>query len=178
MALNEVSNICDRSGDTQKLLQLFDDKCFKIIDGSDAKSAFCLDDFAFPVDGHSCISIDIEMIGGELVLFDNYVQIIGSPSQDLTQDKQYVRGILLKVDYPSLDDNGEEILITDKKVSLYIEDVDTLQYRRYPMYNLFSLFTNPKSNDPADLINKIKIVNPSDIFNVNISGLLIYGKAQ
>ena len=178
MALNDVNNICDRSGDTQKLLQLFDDKCFKIIDGADAKTAFCLDKFAFPVDGHSCISIDIESDGGEIILFNNDVSIIGSPSQDLTQDRQYVRGILLNIEYPSLDSNGDEILITDKNSELYIEDVETLQYRKYPIYNYFALFTNPKSNNPSDLINKIKIVNPNTMFNISITGLLVYGKVQ
>lgn len=178
MAINNINSICDRTEDTQKMLQLFDDRCLKIIDGADAKTAFCLNKFAFPVDGHSCISIDIESEGGEIVLFNNDISIIGSPADDLSKDQNYVRGILLNIEYPSLDLNGEEISILDKSVDLYIEDVNSLQYKRYPLYNLFALFTNPKSNDPNDLINKIKIVNPNDNFNISITGLLIYGKVQ
>jgi hypothetical protein len=177
MALNEVNNICDKSGANQKILQLFNNKCFTIVDGADSKSVFCLDDFAFPVDGSSCISIDIEMDNGEIILFDNNIELIGSPAEPLVEGKQYVRGILLKIDYPENDNNGEEIDITNKRVELYIEDSELFEYRRYPLYNLFTIFTNPKSNNASDLINKIKVVNPND-FNISITGLLIYGKVQ
>lgn len=179
MAIPKIGDICDGgSASSQAILQLFDDKCFKIVQGASAKTGFCLDDFAFPVDGMSCIEIDAQMDGGELTLFDNEILTIGSPMLDLTEGSMFVRGIMIKITYPKKDDNGEEILITDKSVELWIEDAETLTYKKLPLYNLFTLFTNPKSNDPRDLINRIKIVNPNSLYNVKISGLIVYGKTQ
>jgi hypothetical protein len=178
MAIAKLNEICDDSSSSQDILQLFDDKCFKVISGVDTGAEFCLGDFAFPVDGEQCISLSAEMAGGEITLFDNEILTIGSPVTDLTQNKIYVRGILLKVTYPVNDDNGEEIDIVDKSVELWIEDAETLTYKKYNLYNLFAMFTNPKSNDPTDLINRIKIVNPNSLFNVKVSGLIIHGKVK
>lgn len=178
MALNEIKDICGSGEENQPILQLFDNKCFTLVDGKDAKSMFCLDDFAFPVDGHSCISIDLSINGGEHILFDNNISIMGSPIEPLTEGSAYIRGILLKIEYPKLDSNGEEIDLTDKNVDLYIQNASSSEYVAYPLHNLFALFTNPKSNSPTELINKLKIVNMSSEFSVNMTGLLIYGKAQ
>ena len=177
MAVPKINTICDSSS-TQDILQLFDDKCFKVVSGVKTGAELCLADFAFPSDGTSCVSLDAEMAGGEIVLFDNEILTVGSPVTDLTEDKIYVRGILLKITYPVNDDNGEEIDIVDKSVELWIEDVATLTYKKYSIYNFFALFSNPKSNDPLDLINRIKIVNPSALFSVKISGLIIHGKVK
>lgn len=179
MAISDLTDICSNgSGASQDILQLFDDKCFKIVSGAEITGQFCMGDFAFPSDGHSCISLNVDVNQGELTLFDNEILSIGSPIIDLTEGKLFVRGILLKVTYPDKDDNGEEILITDKKVELWIEDAETLQYKELPLYNFFALFTNPKSNDPRDLINRIKIVNPNPLYKIKVSGLIVYGKVQ
>ena len=97
---------------------------------------------------------------------------------DLLEGKLFVRGILLSIEYPSKDTNGEDIDIVDKNVELWIEDAETLQYKKHPLHNFFSIFTNPKSNDPRDLINRIKIVNPNTLFSVKVKGLIVYGKVQ
>jgi hypothetical protein len=119
----------------------------------------------------------LNVLTGETVLFDNEILTVGSPSVTLTKGNTYARGIMIKITYPINDDNGEEILITDKNVELWIEDAATLTYKRLPLYNLFVMFTNPKSNDPAQLINRIKIVNPNE-YKVKVTGLIIYGEAQ
>jgi len=178
MSIPKINNFCSKSGSTQAILQLFDDKTFKIVDGANTKNGFDLSDFAFPVDSMSCIEIDVVMDGGELTLFDNEILTIGSPSLDLTEGSLFVRGIMIKITYPVNDDNGDEINITDKSVELWIEDAETLTFKKLPLYNLFTLFTNPKSNDPKDLINRIKIVNPNALYKVKITGLIVYGKAQ
>lgn len=177
MSIQKVKDICS-SIDDQPILQLFNDKCFKIADKSKTTEEFCISDFAFPTDGHSCISIGVDSIGGEFTLFDNEILTIGSPSLELTENSTYVRGILLYVTYPGNDEDGEEIEISDKSVELWIEDSATLQFKKYSLYNLFCIFSNPKSNDPSDLINRIKIVNPNDKFKVSVRALALYGKSK
>jgi hypothetical protein len=173
----KINNICDCCDSDQSILQLFNDQCFKIIDGADTKGSFCLSDFAFPSDGYSCLDLNLNVLNGETTLFDNEILTVGSPSITLTKGNLYARGILLKITYPVNDDNGEEILITDKNVELWIEDAATLIYKQLPLYNLFIMFTNPKSNDPSQLINRIKVVNPND-YKVKVTGLVIFGEAQ
>ncbi len=179
MAIPKLDSVCNNAAsDAQPILQLFDDKCFKIVEKAKAESVFCLDDFAFPVDGKSCISLEGEMDGGELMLFDNQILTAGSPVLDLQSDSIYVRGIMVKIEYPENDSNGEEIDITDKNVEIWIEDAETLDYKEHPLYNLFVMFTNPKSNDPRHLINRIKIVNPNPLYSVSITALIVYGKVK
>ena len=171
-----ISNICNDSTSNQPILQLFNDKCFKIVDKDATTGQFCIGDFAFPADGHSCISIEVGASGSEHMIFDNGLAPIVPPVPDLNSDTSYARGVLLHVTYPTLDINGDELNISDKKVIVSIEDVSSGSFINHPLYNLFTIFTNPKSNDPLDLINRIKIVNPSTLFKVKIKGLIIYGK--
>ena len=171
-----VTNFCENSS-SQPILQLFDDKCFKIIEGSDTLSQFCLSDFAMPSDGHQCFNISISSLG-EFTMFDNGMTGQGSPLPDLTTDQLYIRSVFIYVDYPTVDENGEEIDIKNKNVQLWIEDAESLTYKKHPLYNLFMLTTNPKSSDPITLINRIKIVNPNADFKISIRGLATYGKAE
>ena len=173
----KINNICDCCDTDQPILQLFEDKCFKIADGAETKGSFCMGDIAFPSDGYSCLDINLGVLTGETTLFDNEIIAVGSPNSTLTSGQNYARGILIKITYPVNDDNAEEISILDKSVELWIEDVASLTYKKYPLYNLFVLFTNPKSNDPSELINRIKIVNPNS-YKVKVTGLVIFGEAQ
>lgn len=179
MAIPKIGSVCDNAAaDNQAILQLFDDKTFKIVDGADAETVFNLEDFAFPVDGKSCIALEGDMAGGELSLFDNEILTAGSPTLDLVEGAIYVRGVMVKIEYPANDSNGEEIDIIDKNVEIWIEDAETLDYKEHPLYNLFIMFTNPKSNDPHHLINRIKIVNPNPMYSVKITALIVYGKVK
>jgi hypothetical protein len=173
--LNEVCTCCGGS-EFQPILQLFDDKCFKIVDGKSTTGQFCLADFAFPADGYHCINTNIDIDGGEYLLFDNQVDLI-SPSGQLESGKLYARGILIKITYPVNDDNGEEILISDKNVTIALENAETLVESQFPLHNLFIMFTNPKSNQTETLINKIKIINPNLGYKVRLSALVILGQA-
>jgi hypothetical protein len=179
MAIPNILSVCNNNADdNQAILQLFDDKTFKIVEGAKTSGTFSLADFAFPVDGKSCIELTATMANGEITLFDNQILTAGSPVIDLIKDAIFVRGIILKVTYPINDSNGDEIDIVDKNVELWIEDAETLEYKEHPLYNLFTLFTNPKSNDPRHLINRIKIVNPNLLYDVKVSALIIYGKVK
>jgi hypothetical protein len=173
--LNDICDCC--GGDSQPILQLFNDKCFKVVDGKDTRENFCLTDFAFPTDGESCVNLTGTIDGGTVSIFDNSV-IPASPVQLLDSGKLYARGILIKVTYPANDNNSEEILIANKSVRLIIERADTLELTEYPLYNFFAMFTNPKSNDPSELINKIEIVNPNTDYPVRVSALVVYGLAE
>lgn len=172
-----INNLCDCCDSDQSILQLFEDKCFRIIEGDKTTGSFCIGDFAFPADGHTCLNLNITVSNGETMIFDNEIVSFGSPNSKLISGNNYARGIMLKITYPVNDHNGEEISILDKDVQLWIEDVSTLTWKQYPLYNLFMIFTNPKSNDPDQLINRIKIVNPNS-FKVKVTGLIVYGEAQ
>lgn len=171
--INDICECCGGNG-PQAILQLFNDKCFKIVEQEKIISDFCLSDFAFLSDGHSCINLNLEP-DQELTLFNNQLESIGSPAE-LDDSKYYVRGILLYVNYPINDNNGEEIEIKNKSVELWIEDGESLQYKRYYLHNLFMMFSNSKTNQPDQLINKIKVINPNSDFHIKLRGLLIYGK--
>jgi hypothetical protein len=170
-----LNEICDCCGgyENQPVLQLFDNKCFGIVDGKEISEDFCLKDFAFPTDGYSCIGITVAADGGTSTLFDNQLPI---PLLTLESGQAYARGLLLKITYPTNDLNSEEIAIIDKRVILNIETYDG-NAMSYPLYNLFTIFTNPKSNDPSELINKIEITNPNANYPIRISALVLFGNA-
>ena len=63
-------------------------------------------------------------------------------------------------------------------MKLYIENGESLAGIELPLYDLFTMFTNPKSNKTSELINKIKVVNPSTKFKIRVVALVIYGKAD
>lgn len=171
-SLNDICDCCGGS-ENQPILQLFDDKCFGIVDGKEVTEDFCIKDFAFPTDGYSCAGLTIDSSGGNHELFNNNLPV---PMVILDSGKAYARGILLKVTYPTNDSNSEEILISNKNVVLTIETYNGIS-TDYPLYNFFSIFTNPKSNDPSQLINKIEITNPNTDYPIRISALILFGNA-
>ena len=173
----KIKDICEDCGDHSSILQLTDTKEFGIFEHGSGSQIGSLDlsHFATPVDGHTCVHLSAEVNNGELEIFNN--SIVGSPAT-LVEGTQYVRSMIINIVYPVLDTNGEEIDIKDKNVQLWIEDAESLQYKKYPLHTLFTLITNPRSNDPSQLINKIKIINPNTLFEVKVNGLITYGKAE
>jgi hypothetical protein len=170
-----LNEICDCCGgyENQPILQLFDNKCFGIVDGKDITEDFCLKDFAFPTDGYSCVGITVVENGGTTTLFDNQLPV---PLAELESGRAYARGLLLKITYPTNDLNSEEIEFINKSVTLTIETFDGVS-TDYPIYNFFAVFTNPKSNIPAEIINKIEITNPNTDYPIRISALILFGNA-
>jgi hypothetical protein len=169
--LADVCATCGGAGD-QQILQLFDDKCFGIVKGKDVSSDFCLKDFAYPLDGHSCVNKEVLPLS-EVLLIDND---LFSPAEELNVKHVYAKGILLKIIYPEKDDNGEEIAFSDKQVKIILTDEETLTETAYPLYNFFSIFTNPKSINSDSLINKIKVYNNNADFSVRIDALILLSK--
>lgn len=169
--LNDICDCCGGS-DNQEILQLFDEKYFGISNGKSVSEEFDLSDFAFPTDGYTCAGLNLEAAGGTHEIFNNNLPI---PMLELQKGKSYTRGLLLKITYPTNDLNSEEIIISDKSVTLTIETFDGIS-TDYPLYNFFCIFTNPKSNDPSKVINKIEITNPNN-YNIRISALILLGEA-
>jgi len=162
-----------------KPLLTLKDQCFVVSDQDKITAQICLDDFAYPVDGKQCISLEIpkSIAGAEdesLTLFDNKITI-SSPAEDLDPNKSYVRGIILKVEYSVEDENSEEVPLASKKSFITITNA-LGEECTYPLYNLFSIFTNPETLDPEDFINKIVISNPSTKYSFKVDALVFYTK--
>lgn len=175
--LDEICTCCG-GYEKQPILQLFNDGCFRIVDGKDAKGDFCIKDFAFPVDGYTCLGLNLELDGGEITIFNNNLELFSPNVELLESGKSYARGVLIRIYYPTNDSNGEEIEFADKSVRVYIENAESLVGTDYPMYDLFAMFTNAKSNKLKDLINKIKIINPNELYGVRVTALVLFGNAE
>lgn len=173
------NGLCSCSTVVTKPLLTVIDKCFVISDCDKVIGKLCLDDFAFPVDGSQCIRLEVPKStpGAQwesLTLFDNKITV-ASPSEDLDNEKLYVRGLLLKINYLHEDSNSEEVQLIDKKASISITNA-TLEECNYPLYNFFSIFTNPVTLDPLDFINKIVVYNPSTKYKFEVDALILYTK--
>lgn len=156
------------------------EKCFTISDQDKVTGQICLDDFAYPVDGRRCVGLEVPKTAEgakdeSITLFDNEIEIT-SPSEELDPNKSYARGIILKIVYPTQDENLEEVPLVSKKCFITITN-SLGQECTYPLYNFFSIFTNPETVDPEDFINKIVITNPSTKYNFYVDALIIYTKS-
>jgi len=178
--LPNLTNICTECGgyENQPMLRLMDNKSFAVLDGKNIDEEFYLKNFGIPVDGTTCVNLNVELGGGELTLFDNEIVPLSPAEELLTSGKLYARGILLKTTFPLNDENTEEIKFIDKSLNIYIERADTFEATEYPIFELFIMFTNPKSNKVKDLINKIKIINYNSNYKVRINALILFGKAE
>jgi hypothetical protein len=164
---------------TKPIMTLID-QCFVVGDCDKTLAEFCLDEFAYPVDGYQCYNLEIPKscegcLDESITLFDNEITIV-SPSEDLNKEKLYARGILLYIDYLFEDSNGEEVPLKDKKAWITITNADEDECT-YPLYNFFSIFTNPETVDPSDFINKIVVTNPSTKYSFNVRALVILTKS-
>jgi hypothetical protein len=174
--LDEICTCCG-GYENQPVLQLFEDKCFRIADGKETKGDFCIGDFAFPVDGYTCVGLNVEVDGGELVIFDNGLEAF-SPLSELDSGKEYARGVLIRIFYPIKNKNGEDLNYSEKTVKVQLQNAIDFSFSEFPIHDLLTIFTNAKSNNPQDLINKLKIINTNKDFSIRVSGLVLFGKAE
>jgi hypothetical protein len=173
MSLNDICTCCG-GYENQPILQLFDDKCFKIVNTSESGCGFCLGDFAYPVDGHTCLALNVAINGGEVTVFDNVLDPLNT--DPLPSETLYARAALIRIHYPTNDEDGEEIQYVDKSVKVRITNYQGFE-SELPVNDLFTIFTNAKSNAQSDLINKIRIVNPNLNYVVRVTALVLFGKA-
>lgn len=175
--MSNLNDVCDCCGgyEDQAILQLFDDKCFKIVEDGTTGEDFCLGDFAFPVDGNTCLKLNVDSSGGEVLIFDNALDPFNTAP--LESGKLYARGALIRIIYPINDDDGEEITYVQKSVKISVQNAITFADTEYPFHDVFIMFTNAKSNVQTDLINRIKVINPNTNFKIRVSALVVLGKA-
>lgn len=170
------ANLCDTNSQKNSL-RLFN-QCFNVYAKDQTIASFCdLSNFTYPVDGH--LYIDFEVCAGDtLVLFDNALDLLVSDSPDaVSEDKQYVRGYLAYVYYPTLDSDGADIEPKYKTCTLTFINRTNQQFS-IPLFTFTSHFCNPESRDPDDLINKVEITNPHSNFSIKVRALLIYVKSS
>lgn len=175
-----LTSLCDCCGSetTQDVLQMFNDGCLKVVEGSKTTEDFCFKDFAFPVDGSTCATVTLEVDGGEHTIYDNDIlsYTVPEPDTDFATGLIKARGVMIRIMYPTLDLDGETIPIQDKKVQLQMEDAYGI-ISTYPLHDLFMHFVNPHSNKAADVINKIKIINSNTNYKVKIHALVILARS-
>ena len=186
----------------KKFLKLVD-RCFSIFNGSKKEATFCeLEEFIYPVDGQ--LSINFEVCANEtLSIFDNGLDDISSYTASGTpanyplgadseyidsvgngtvfyltaNDRNYARGCILYVTYPSLDKNGDDVLPADNECKLILTN-RTLETYTVSLHQFFAHFSNPETRGADSLINKIEIFNPNDNFSIKVTGLIVYVKSN
>jgi hypothetical protein len=178
---SSYANLC--AGDpTKKVLKLVD-QCFNIVNAGVTEAKFCsLADFLYPVD--SQLLIDFEVCANEsLSIFDNQLELIpnstpsGTPTYSLLNDRVYVRGLILYVDYPTIDKNGNDIDPQTVSCELEIVKRDN-STETYPLCQVFAHFANPQTQNAELLINKINIVNLNLNYSIKVKGLIVYVKSN
>jgi hypothetical protein len=197
------ANLCAGDG-SKKVLKILD-RCFTIFNKTRTEGSFCdLEGFVYPVDGH--MMIDFEVCAEEtLSIYNNQLDEILSSSPSgaplnyplgngteymdgegpsnspiyyiLQNDRNYTRGCLLYIHYPSVDKNGDDILPANMNCTIDITD-RLLQTSSYPVGEFFSHFSNPVTRNANNLINKIEITNPNLNFSVKVKGMIIYVKSN
>lgn len=170
-----IVNACDSALSNRGKI-IFDNGCFLMIKKDETLASFCaLKNFGFPADGVSTI-LKTVCFGEDVVLFDNEINEL-SPSSELNPDHNYVRGIMLSIQYPKYDKSGEEILLKDQNARIIIGKTDGSECN-LPVHTFFSIFTNPETINSDYLINKINVSNPNTEYAFNINAFLVYTKAN
>ena len=124
-----------------------------------------------PVSGYSLVSKKIAS-GDTLELFDNQLGL------DPLPNNQQVRGIILLVKYPALDDLGEDLLDEKRSINIILSNgipASPVVNCSIPMYNYYSLINNPVTENLDHLIegykNQLKI---TDLYSIRNSLLCQY----
>ena len=172
MSLNDVCTCCG-GYENQPLLQLSDKKCFEIVNTSESGCEFCLGDFAYPVDGHTCLALNVPSNGSAVTIFDNSLDPLNV--DPLPSESLYARAALVRIYYPTNDDDGEEIQYVNKSAKVRITNYQGFE-TDLPVNDVFTIFTNAKSNVQSDLINKIRIINPNSNYTIRVTAMVLFGK--
>jgi len=106
----------------------------------------------------------------------------------LNGEKNYARGILLYLEYSTVTKGGADLLPEDAKCEIHmwtgISDPETDPPLILPLHSFYAHFANPLTSDPASLINRIEIVNPSPAdeggrgYSFIVNGLVLYTKSN
>jgi hypothetical protein len=120
------------------------------------------------------LALNVAADGGSITVFDNELDPLNT--DPLESEKLYARAALIRIYYPTNDKDGEEIPYVDKSVTLRLTNHQGFEFD-VPLNELFTIFTNAKSNVQSDLINKIRVVNPNTNYEIRVVALVLFGKA-
>lgn len=167
-------SLCD--GDPIKNTLKLIDGCFSIFDREKLLASFCdLKNLTFPVDGFSLLDLTVCANSTE-TLFNNNLQTITqvNGAYPLDEDKSYVRGILLVIQYPA--SNSIEATSYNSTITLF--DRPATGTFAIPIGEAFSHFANADAADATKILNKMTITNPNAGYSIRVKGLLISSKTN
>lgn len=95
----------------------------------------------------------------------------------IANDRNYVRGCILYVKYPTKDKNGDDILPADYECKIKFTN-RLFETFEVPLHQFFAHFANPETRGADSLINKLEIYNPNSKFSIKVTGLVIYTKSN
>lgn len=196
----KYGDLCN-SDPTKQTLRLLD-RCFTIFNKSKTVAQFCqLQSLLYPVDSYQTVNFEV-CAGETLSLFDNqldqilpYSLPIAAPNYPISaigefipisiddnyyvllNDRNYVRGCILWVDYPTVDKNGDDVVPANMNCQLNVVN-RLLESSIESLGQFYSHFANPVALDANKLINRLEITNPNPNFSVKVSGLIIYTKSN
>lgn len=99
----------------------------------------------------------------------------------LNPAKAYVKGVIIYVNYPTLDESGGEInpseyMLTGSVSSIFSNGGNSAS--NFSIGQAYMYFAPEATTDPTKIINTLSLLNPSSTFSVKVSVLLIKTKTD
>jgi hypothetical protein len=99
----------------------------------------------------------------------------------LNPNKAYVKGVIIYVNYPTLDEGGGEIspdqyMLTGSISSIFTNGGNSSS--NFTIGQAYMYFAPEATTDPTKIINTLTLLNPSSTFSVKVSVLLIKTKTD
>lgn len=99
----------------------------------------------------------------------------------LNPNKSYVKGIIIYVHYPSVDEDGADILPSEyvlTATNLTVLSNGTQDSLNYGIGQAYMYFAPEATTDPTQIINALSLTNPSTKFSIKVNVLLIKTKTD
>jgi len=99
----------------------------------------------------------------------------------LNPNKAYVKGVIIYVNYPTLDEDGGEIDPSQYLLTAQISSIFTNGGNSASNFNIgqaYMYFAPEATTDPTQIINTLTLLNPSTKFSVKVSVMLIKTKTD
>lgn len=167
--------LCSNGEPGKPYLTLIDETLF-ILCGAKTLGEFPLFFDNYPVDSKLIVSTQV-LPNEEYTLYDNKLNLL-APTDPLNPDKQYARAFVLMIKYPDQDDVANQIDYIDKNVYVNLFKNDSIIPMSVPIYNFYSMFNNPVTIMPNEVIDKVTITNPNATYSIYINALIIYVKSS
>jgi hypothetical protein len=99
----------------------------------------------------------------------------------LNPNKAYIKGVILYVNYPTLDEDGAEIdpseyMLTGQTSSIFSNGGNSAS--NFSIGQAYMYFAPEATTDPTKIINTLSLLNPSSKFSVTVSVLLVKTKTD